>query len=882
MCSHSNCTRSYIYIYSLYIQPTASIDVYRLHIEAIEHLSKGLLATDSIFVMGDFNLGGSTIWHENDSGFDFIPMIGDSQSAKSIIAREVTARLLDCGLFQISNQKNVSGNVLDLVYTNVPELTDLDRAELLLLPSFKSDPHHVPIRCLIDCSPTIANNMDAQSVYCFKRANYELIREHLENIDFQNMFVHASDNVNELTSKLYGILNDTFVNFIPSTLIRSNNKPRWHDKQLASLKNKRNKTFKIFSHRRNELVENLHIYEEAFLVAREEYEAYLKLRFSNYLRAQTNNLKTDPKSFWRLINNKRVSNQIPSVVKLGNQTASTDKDKTSLFADFFQSVYSIHNNDEFDIHEFIANRNETNCHIINATPESVYAVLSTLDQNKGSGYDGISPIFLRECAEFLAEPLSMIFNKSLIDGSYPELFKIGQITPIHKKGSKANIENYRGVNVLPGLAKVFEKVIYKQLKLIVPPRISSCQHGFISNRNIETNLMEITTLAHRAFENKSQLDIFYSDIEKAFDTVNPIKLIQKAAKFKVSNAFILWLYSYLHDRKQYVKIGQSTSEFFNVASGVGQGTILGPLLFIIFFDDSNIKIPGVVNSNFADDKKCALEIRNQSDAAKLQTAIDQFQEWCKANDLSIHYMKCKILSLYTKKNPIVYNYTINGQPIERVNEMRDLGVIFDRKLNFNSHIEYICNKAKAALQFVRRQSFYFEKDIIKILYMALVRSNLEFASLIWSPYHVTQKKLVESAQKQIVMLLNGDYRRQLEGNYVLRPYVERCKDLELTTLIRRRVNASVLFIHSIIIGKYNAPQLLSQMNLNKGLRTLRNPEFIRMKRCSTDHSTMAPFNNACRMFNYAALFIDPTLPHHQFRQKLIHLPDESFGPWLIL
>ena len=117
------------------------------------------------------------------------------------------------------------------------------------------------------------------------------------------------------------------------------------------------------------------------------------------------------------------------------------------------------------------------------------------------------------------------------------------------------------------------------------------------------------------------------------------------------------------------------------------------------------------------------------------------------------------------------------------------------------------------------------------------------------------------------------------SNCVLTPYVDRCASLDLQSLVRRRVNASALFIHSIISGKYNAPSLRSKLELNKGIRTVRNPEFIRLKTFRTDHSTSSPFNNACRIFNCTALYIDPSLSHYQFKEKLLRLPDTAFGHW---
>lgn len=190
-----------------------------------------------------------------------------------------------------------------------------------------------------------------------------------------------------------------------------------------------------------------------------------------------------------------------------------------------------------------------------------------------------------------------------------------------------------------------------------------------------------------------------------------------------------------------------------------------------------------------------------------------------------------------KKTPIIYDYQMTGQTIERVNEIRDLGVILDKRLNFNAHIEYAINKSKAALQFVKRQSYMFDSNIIKILYSAHVRSNIEFGCSIWSPHQNTQKAHTESLQKQILIYLSGDHLNRSNNNYVLPPYTERCIKFGFSTLARRRVNYAVLFVHAIIMGKYINPELRSLMHLNSipdysvntGVRTLRNPEFIRLR-----------------------------------------------------
>lgn len=403
------------------------------------------------------------------------------------------------------------------------------------------------------------------------------------------------------------------------------------------------------------------------------------------------------------------------------------------------------------------------------------------------------------------------------------------------------------------------------------------------NRNIETNLIELSSHAIDAIENDKQLDVFYADIQKAFDTVNQSLLIRKLAKFPVSNQTLRWFTSYFANRKQYVRINGEISELFDVTSSVGQGSILGPLLFLIFFDDSDNDIGTSIPLNFADDKKLLKKISNADDTHELQNSINKFIQWCNKNDLQLNTSKCKILTITLKRKPIIHDYAINGVNVERVSEMRDLGVIIDSKLSFSSHIEYISNKSKAALSFVKRTCRNkFSLDSAKLLYCSLVRSNLEFASVVWQPYYKIHRSQVESVQKQAVIYLLGDYMNRAENDFVLAPYVERCAELELKSLIRRRVNASVLFLHKIISGRYNDPAIRGNLDLNLGIRTIRNPEFIRLKNYKKNVGLYSSLNLACTAFNITALYVDPTLPFIDFRRKLLNLPDEVFGGLLSL
>lgn len=769
---------------------------------------------------------------------------------------------------------NNKGNVLDLCYTNMPELAVVEKADINLIPDNIADKAHTQLSITIECEPTTHHDSSHASTYCFRKANYDKINNHLEQIFYSPEFLLHENNVDEMVDCLYKTLHEVIDTHVPRATIRINNKPIWYDKKLTTLKNQRNKEYKKLCRERTK---NSAADDTKFLKAKDEFDEYQKARYREHIQNISANVKNDQKKFWKYVNGKRSGAKLPNKMTFNGESATNDAEKADLFAKFFSSVYVKHTND-IDLNEFINNRNDSGMFQINITYESVLGVLKTMDTNKGISPDKISPIFLRKCSDLLAGPLSYIYSKSMEFSCFPSVWKIGKVVPIFKAGSKAKIENYRGVNIMPNLAKVFEKVIYNQLKLIIMPRLSNNQHGFVTNRNIETNLMTFTMKANEAFSKRAQLDVFLADIKKAFDWVKQALAILKMAKFPVSNSLLRWFQSYFSDRQQYVSVGNDTSNKFEVPSSVGQGSILGPLLFLIFFNDSDDGLELVSPYNFADDKKIAAIVAKPGDTITLQNAITKFAEWCENNYLEMNISKCKIMTFTRKRQPIMQDYFINGVKIERVFEHRDLGVIMDPAMKFSLHREYIKRKSTSALYFVKRVcSRKFDLDTAKLLYFALVRSNLDFASIIWSPHDQLHINFIESIQRQAVIFLHRDYIDRKENDYVLTPYSDRCKELQINTLLRRRINTSILFIHKIIMGRYKAPDIRNELSLNTGVRTFRNPEFIRIPFCRTDDEMFSPFNFSCRAFNFAALYTDPTDSFERFRSKILQIPDESFN-----
>lgn len=877
---HLRSSNTHLFIYALYIQYGSSEAVYLSHLKAITAAHAMIKHGDIFIAIGDFNMPAAK-WSANEDGFDYLPLIGTSESEQANIARTMTSSLLDCGLFQMSDLMNKYGNVLDLAYTNMPELFIVSRADLPLIPESMQDDAHVQTQCTIECEPSAyISPSSSEMIYCFRKAPFELIREELLDTDFDALF--ADKSLDDMLNALYARCYELFDLHIPKATLRTTNHPIWYDKKLINLKNRRNRAYKKLLDRRN--MNDGHIDDSSFLSIKNEFESYQNDLYNGFLSHLAINYKKQPKKFWNFINSKYKKSALPGKMFYNDEHATNDDGKANLFAKFFASVYKTHPDDVTDDETFLSFINSRDDHgylNVTITPEIVRQVLRRMDLSKGVSSDKMAPLFLRECADVLAEPLSSIYSKSLSDVHYPELWKTGHLTPIYKQGKKADITNYRGVCVSPNFAKVFEIIVFDQISFNILPQVSLKQHGFYPGRRVETNLMELSILVHESFKNGNQTDIFLADIKKAFDVIRAIRLLMKLSndKYRLCNSLLLWLRSFFMRRKQIVKINSGKSDLIDVHSGIGQGSILAALNFLVYFNDSDGSSAITRDINFADDKKIVHNsISSIDDTHSMQASIDEFLEWCSANDFVLNAEKCKVITISRKNSPILAEYYMDGEPIKRVVSTKDVGVTYDNKFSFKDHTELAKNKAMSMLSFIKRQCYgRFNVNTAKMLYSAVVRSHLEFASTVWAPHHDVHIQSLESVQRQFVLYANRDrYVDESQDSYRLRPYMDRCAELNLKSLLRRRTNAAVFFIHDVLTGKINSHFIRERIELNDGSRVLRAASMIRIKG-GPEYLQYSSLNFACRLFNRAVNHVDPTLPSHEFKRSVNGLEDSVFG-----
>jgi ribonucleases P/MRP protein subunit RPP40 len=289
----------------------------------------------------------------------------------------------------------------------------------------------------------------------------------------------------------------------------------------------------------------------------------------------------------------------------------------------------------------------------------------------------------------------------------------------------------------------------------------------------------------------SNADIFYLDFAKAFDKVPHEKLIVKLEAKGVTGKVKKWIREWLKNRSQWVVIGNEKSEKSPVESGVPQGTILGPPLFTVHIDDIDLEaLVAELVVKFADDTKGAKEIRSEEDSKQLQTIFDNLYAWLKKWDMEFNIPKCKIMHV-GRTNP-KYKYNMNGEELSVIEEEKDIGVTVHNSLKPNRQVEKTANLAAAVLRQIQRNFHYRDRKVFVNLYKQYVLPHLEFSSPVWAPWTSTDKEKLEQVQKRAVRMVAG-----LEAT----DYEERCREISLLTLEKRRQMADLALVHGIVNGR---------------------------------------------------------------------------------
>lgn len=452
--------------------------------------------------------------------------------------------------------------------------------------------------------------------------------------------------------------------------------------------------------------------------------------------------------------------------------------------------------------------------------------MSKLNENKSQGPDQMHPRVLKELRKQISKPITDIFNKSLMDGKLPSNWKEANITAIFKKGSKSEAGNYRPVSLTSIIGKTLEKLVRDSIVKHMDKNnlLSNNQFGFVSGRSTQLQLLMVLEEWTEIVDNGGELDVIYMDFMKAFDKVPHRRLIQKLEGYGVSKRTTNWIQDFLSNRCQRVIVNGESSKTYPVISGIPQGSVLGPILFVVYINDLP-EIPDSKSPLFADDTKLYREIKSYRDVEIMQNDLNNLQKWSDKWLLKFHPNKCKVLSIKSKektKRKYYMNGTANQIQLENITSEKDIGVTVDADLNFTAHIQLGVNKANSILGLIRRSFTYLDEKMFKLLYKSLVRPHLEYASSVWSPYKLKDIDLVENVQRRASKLIPG---------FKNLTYPERLQRLNLPTLQHRRIRGDLINTFKIVNNVYDnrVTKNIFQMDVNS--RTRGHTKKIFKKRC---------------------------------------------------
>lgn len=829
-----------LYVCCIYIPSGSDEATYRRYTEAIVSFFKFICSTldDIVLILGDFNCSNVEWMHDPDNSVVMLP-----SKFHTYVDRNFISNLLSNDLYQLNFIKNFQNRFLDLVFCSVKD--DVSLIECLN-PLCKIDTYHpaieVSIRTHLPKPLQEANSGDI--MYNFQYSNFDHLNRYLSSLNWSDEFSTITD-IDGMVEAFYNKLLIGFDQYVPIMIPRKTNGPPWCNRSLKKLKNKRSKAFNIY--KKSWKLPDYQTYS----LLRKQFVSAQRKAYNEYLLKTQSNIKRDPSRFWSYVNSKKKNTGIPTSLSYQGLSSTDNVTSCNLFANFFSNVYVDENNlptHENELHGDEPEINKVNLGFIQLKSEDVLAALQSLRVNKGSGPDVVTPLVVKKCACSLVTPLTFIFNYSLKVGVFPTRWKTSYIIPIFKSGSRLKVENYRGIAILPTLGKLFECLVCQILTSQIRQFISPKQHGFMKGRSTSTNLVEFSNYAIVTIEDGSQLDVIYTDFQKAFDRLLHSKLLSKLNKFGVHSSLLNWISTYLFERKQCVKILNCYSRVICVRSGVPQGSHLGPLLFLLFVNDVADIFKHCKCLLFADDLKLFLPIRSTTDAMHLQQDLDMLINWSNVNGLYLNANKCKCISFHRKKLPVLFDYQINFTSLSRVKEIRDLGVLFDEKLDFSSHIECLIAKACSLLGFVLRVCWDFDDPAtLKAVYFAHVRTVLEYCCVVWYPNHQIYIDKIESIQKRFLLFMFNKfgYLRCIQ----FAPYDFKRKLLEIESLAARRKNTCIYFMFDMLSGRIDSSPLMSLIDINVPPRSIRNHSFLRANFHRTQYGSFEPISNLSRIFN---------------------------------
>ena len=693
----------------------------------------------------------------------------------------------DTSMEQLVDFPTRKKNILDILLTNNPSLV----SNLKDVPGI-SDHDRIPLADIL-CHPR-RNRPAKRTIHLWSRADIPDIKNSL-NSDIEKLCNEHTENtpVNDLW-KLFTTITDSAMSKVPYKQTSTRYNVPWINRECKRLSQRKKRAY------RRAKQTNMNSDWERFRVLRKKAKKEYKSAYNSHVNDAI--MSDNPKRFYSYIKNKKQDSIGVSTLKVDKNLVIDDVKKADILNKQYCSVFS---EPDGRIPEIASPPIDTTMKDFDISTEGITKLLMSIKSFKATGPDGIKAKFLLEFAKELSPALAMIFNASLNQGEVPREWKHAFIVPAYKGNgkSRSDPESYRPISLTSIVCKTMEHILYSKIMAHLTDNdiLSEFQHGFREKRSCETQLLLTVDDFANNLNQGGQTDSVLLDFSKAFDKVDHQKLCHKLDHYGIRGRHLIWIQSFLSDRTQQVIVNGKSSPSSVVKSGVPQGTVLGPLLFLIYIND----LPSCVQSQvrlFADDAYLYRTIVTQNDTVILQNDLNELQNWEKRWSMEFHPHKCKLLRITNKTKPILNTYTIHGQKLESVDNAKYLGVTLNKHLKWKTHINMVCKKGTQVRNFLQRNLRGCGRATKEQAYKTYVNPILNYASTVWNPIGDGNQALrdqLEMVQRKSARFVFSDWQHRSSPTNMM-------NQLNWKPLETQRKNRNLIMLHNIVHKNVAIPQ----------------------------------------------------------------------------
>lgn len=729
----------------MYRPPSSNFNGFKNDINTI--LTKLDKSDKPCYIMGDFNIdllkyeccNFSNIFFNQLSSSGFMPLI-----TKPTRITKSTATLID-NIF--TNNANKTGHQSGILLNDISD--------------------HLPIFTITELeTKNCAVKPNSGSSYTTRKIGkkcLELFAEKIKNCDWQSTL--SKSNPTESYESFFKEFFEIYDNFFPIKKYKSKNIKRynnlWISRGLIKSSKTKEKLYKKFI--KSPSINN----EQNYKKYRNKLNHLIRIAKKNYYCKKFSQAQNDIKSTWNTINQLLDKQRLKSTLpRLFLNDENEEINDPNLIADGFNDYFVnvgpklaeklSHDTDKF--YKYLEGNYKDSIFLYDTSPEEVNRIIDKLECKSSCGIDEIRSKVIKYVAPYVSVPLTHIFNLTFSTGIIPNDLKVALITPVYKASEKNVFSNYRPISVLPFFSKILEKLMYKRLTDYINKNgiLTDRQYGFRSKSSTNHAIIELVDKITKAIENNEFTVGIFLDLSKAFDTVNHNILLKKLYFYGIRGKCHAWIKDYLSNRKQIVKYNNIRSTEKIITCGVPQGSILGPLLFLIYINDLNNSTSKLSTILFADDTNLFC---SGKDLEELELLINEelarVQEWLMLNKLTLNVKKSNFVIFKSHKRKLKKHMSLklNNEMLQWVEHTKFLGIIIDQHLTWKNHINYVTKKIIRTTGVLCRIRFYISQPLLRMLYYSLIYPHLYYGNIVWANTYPTRLEKLFKLQKKILRII---------------------------------------------------------------------------------------------------------------------------------